>query len=108
MRITRNDITTKNYTATQAIDAEGMVTKAWAFRADVRADWQPIDGKTALDFFGVNGTPADTWKVFCDSEADYPINSVALKGGKTYQCQSLRPWYSHAEAIMVPLEVTLP
>jgi hypothetical protein len=85
-----------------------MVTKAWTFRADVRADWQPISGKTALAEFGVDGAPSDTWQVYCSSPADYPLNSVALKDGKTYQVRALTSWYTHCEAVMVPFEVDLP
>jgi len=63
---------------------------------------QPIGSKTALAEFGLDSVPADSWQVFADYAEDYPLNCVAVKGNKNYQCVGLRPWYDHAEMVFSP------
>ena len=107
MRITRNDITTATYSATDSVDTEGITAKSWVRGADVRADWQPIGREAVLKSYGIDTQSSDLWAVYCDSGA-YVLGRVALKGSITYQCQALKKWYNHDEAIFVPYPVVLP
>ena len=101
-RIKRNDTSAVVYASTNSIDSEGNLVQSWVEGATIWADWQPINGRTTLQGFGLDLLPADSWIVYADNASQFPVGSVALHDGKYYECRGVAVWYSHAEVVMVP------
>lgn len=107
MRIKRHDVPATVYTSTETIDSEGISKAVWASLHTANADWQPTSGRTKLEAYGLDTAPAGTMMVYCDLETDFPVNSVAVRGGKNYQCVGMQAWYDHCEVLMVPWKGSL-